>query len=104
MNGSKKVSKAEESLRRRREKMMEHSKGVEEEFNRQYNDNCNEKTLTMKNRDVSPQSPFNKIFQHPIDYAQSEVSSGIAKNPTKLNPKEIKVKEMPLAGHLSEIG
>ena len=49
------------------------------------------------------ESPFNHALNPPPP-GYLEVDRKLPPNPTKLNPQDVPLKNLPLAGHLSEIG
>lgn len=75
---------------------------VLQEFNRQYDEKFYNNYQIIKNRNVSQSSPFNKFNKPPPGYV--EFDRKLPSNPTKMMPNEQETKNLPLAGHLTEIG
>ena len=73
-----------------------------QEFDKNYKAMCNQQYQRKKNRNVSPESPFDKNNIPPKQYLQYDYQ--IPKNPTKQNPKEIDISNIQLAGRLTEVG
>ena len=76
--------------------------GFIQEFDKHYQEMCNHQYQRSKNRNVSPDNPFDKHNQPPKQYLEYDYA--IPKNPTKLDPKEIDISNVPLAGRLTEVG
>lgn len=56
--------------------------------------------MRKKNRNVSYENPFDKSNRPP----QDQNSYVFTDKPTKTNPKEFDISNIPLAGRLSEVG
>ena len=54
------------------------------EFNRQYDTKFGDQSQVLRNRNVSNQSPFNKLNKPPKEYLEVDVK--LPKNPTKIHP------------------
>lgn len=60
------------------------------------------KMQVTKNYNVSNQSPFDKNHSPPPGYTIQDTR--VTLKPTRINPNEIETNNIPLAGHLTEIG
>lgn len=76
--------------------------GHVEEFNKIYQAMCNPIYQRKKNRNVSKDSPFDKLNIPPREYLEHDYE--IAKSPNKINAQEMDASKIPLAGRITQIG
>lgn len=71
-------------------------------FESQFDMRFEGKFQVLKNRNVSGESPFNKVNAPPPGYLIN--NQKLPQNPTKQNPGDVEFKKLPLAGQLTDIG
>lgn len=72
-----------------------------DDFEKAYARNCDQTQQRRKNRNVSPDSQFDKNNVPPIQHL---VNEKILEKPNRLDVSKLKTTNLPLAGHLTEIG
>ena len=92
---------APEATRKKRVNKVTVEQGVIDDFNKKYAENCDQKLMRIKNRNVSKDSPFDPKNKPPDQYIRPEV---ILDKPCKIDPNKIDASKIPLAGKLGTLG
>ena len=75
--------------------------GVIDDFDRAYAENCDQKKMRIKHRNVSYDSPFDPKNKPPEQYIKPEY---ILEKPSKLDLSKYDASKIPLAGKLGTLG
>lgn len=75
--------------------------GVIEEFDKRYAENCDQRLMRIKHRNVSYDSPFDPKNKPPDQYLKPE---NVLEKPCKIDITQVDGSKIPLAGKLGTLG
>jgi len=95
-----KISAPEATIKKRENKITV-EQGVIDDFNKKYAENCDQRLMRVKHRNVSKESPFDPKNKPPDQYLRPD---NVIDKPCKIDLSKLDASKIPLAGKLGRLG